>query len=147
MSKKRPSRTPPGPEPVQLSDTEWTVMDAVWNAPPATARDVHDVCFGDTGWAYTTVKTLLDRLVGKGALGESKRANVSIYEPLITREQARRSALRRLVDRAFGGALPSLVHHLVDVERLGDRDRAELETALREAPSGRARRRRQRTQS
>ena len=119
--------------PVHLSGTEWTVMNAVWTDPPVTARQVLDACVEETGWAYTTVKTLLDRLVDKGALAERKRANVSVYEPRITREDARRSALRRLVDRAFGGAMPSLVHHLVDVERLSAGERSELEAALEAA--------------
>jgi len=108
-------------------------MNAVWSDTPATARQVLEACVGETGWAYTTVKTLLDRLVDKGALAEHKQGNVSVYQPLISREEARRSALRRLVDRAFGGALPSLVHHLVDVERIGAGERAQLDAALESA--------------
>jgi BlaI family transcriptional regulator, penicillinase repressor len=122
---------------MRLSDTEWTVMRAVWARGPASARDVLEAVTAETGWAYTTVKTLLARLVEKGALSERKRANQSIYEPLVTARTARVAALRALVDRAFDGVFGSLVQHLVAEERLSDRDRAALRAMLEadEAPS------------
>ena len=70
---------------MRLSDAEWTVMRAVWSRAPASARDVLDEVGEETGWAYTTVKTLLARLVDKGALSEDRQANVNIYAPRITR--------------------------------------------------------------
>jgi BlaI family penicillinase repressor len=115
---------------MRLSDTEWTVMRAVWARGPASARDVLEAVTAETGWAYTTVKTLLARLVEKGALSERKRANQSIYEPLVTARTARVAALRALVDRAFDGVFGSLVQHLVAEERLSDRDRAALRAML-----------------
>lgn len=117
---------------VKLSDAEWTVMNAVWTGAPASARDVLERVHGETGWAYSTVKTLLARLVEKGAVGERKRANTSIYEPLISRSQARRSALRALLDTAFDGAFGSLMQHMVADEKLSKRDRAKLAEMLRE---------------
>jgi BlaI family transcriptional regulator, penicillinase repressor len=99
---------------------------------------------GEPRWAYTTVKTLLDRLVEKGVLSVRKRGNAGLYQPLMTQAQARRGALRALLDRAFDGAFGSLVQHMVAEERLDARERAELAALLeREArPAGRARARR-----
>jgi hypothetical protein len=74
---------------LKLSDAEWTVMRAVWIQAPATARDVLDRVGRDTDWAYTTVKTLLARLVEKDALGVRMKGNVSRYEPRISRRRAR----------------------------------------------------------
>ena len=118
---------------MRLSDAEWTVMQAVWNRAPASARDVLDEVGGETGWAYTTVKTLLARLVEKGALSEGRQANVNIYEPRITRNEARGSALRSLLDRAFDGTFGSLFQHLIKEERLSARDVQALERMLHEA--------------
>ncbi len=121
------------PAPVlQLSDAEWTVMDAVWalDGDVVRAREVLDVVEASTGWSYSTVKTLLGRLVEKGALTESKRGNVSVYAPKVTRSRARRSALRAFVDRAFGGTVGSLIHHLVAEEKLSPRQRDELRRLL-----------------
>lgn len=119
-------------EEMKLSDAEWTVMNALWEKAPANARDVLETCEPETAWAYTTVKTLLARLVDKGALAESKRANTSVYEPLVSRTDARRSALRSLLDKAFDGAFGPLLQHMVSDEKLSKRDRRELTTMLEE---------------
>ena len=120
---------------MRLSDAEWTVMQAVWNRAPASARDVLDEVGDETGWAYTTVKTLLARLVEKGALSEGRQANINIYEPRITRNEARGSALRSLVDRAFDGTFGSLFQHLIKEERLSARDVHTLGRMLEEIES------------
>jgi BlaI family penicillinase repressor len=125
------SRTPEADVRVmRLSDTEWTVMRAVWARSPVTARDVLEQVSHDTGWAYTTVKTILARLVEKGALAEHKRTNTSLYEPRVTERAARISALRSLVDRAFDGLFGSIVQHLVSEERLSARERTLLRDML-----------------
>lgn len=117
---------------MKLSDAEWTVINVVWESSPATARDVLERTEEATGWAYTTVRTILSRLVEKGALRMRKRANTSLYEPLISQRDARRSALRSLLDRAFDGTFGSLLQHLVTDEKLSKKDRQKLEAMLRE---------------
>jgi len=111
---------------LKLSDAEWTVMRAVWARTPASARDVLEHAEGETEWAYTTVKTLLARLVEKGAVSMRMRGNVSLYEPRVTMRQARIAALRSLVDRAFDGTFGTLLQHLIAEEKLSPRDRAAL---------------------
>jgi BlaI family penicillinase repressor len=115
---------------LKLSDAEWTVMRAVWIQAPATARDVLDRVGRDTDWAYTTVKTLLARLVEKDALGVRMKGNVSRYEPRISRRQARVGAVRALVDRAFDGTFGTLLHHIITEEKLSAKDRAALARML-----------------
>jgi BlaI family penicillinase repressor len=124
-------------DPIRLSDAEWTVMNAVWERSPASARDVVERVGPDSQWAYTTVKTLLQRLVDKGALSVRMRANQGLYEPLVTREKARRSALRSLLDKAFDGTFGSLLTHMVTEERLSAKDKARLQAMLDElGPEG-----------
>jgi predicted transcriptional regulator len=126
---------------MKLSDAEWTVMNAAWEAGPASAREILARVAPETGWAYTTVKTLLDRLVEKGALGVDRRARSSLYAPRVSRGQARRQAVRSLLDRAFDGTFGSLVQHLVEEERLSPRERAAVArlAAGRERQGGRRR--------
>jgi len=105
-------------------------MHCLWRKTPLTAREVHGEVEGETGWAYTTVKTMLDRLVEKRALKTSMRGNRALYAPAFAREKARSTALRALVERAFGGTFRGLVEHMVDDEDLSARERADLATLL-----------------
>ena len=117
---------------MKLTDSEWRLMNAAWANPPVSARDVLECVEGETGWAYTTVKTMLARLVDKGALSVRKRANTSLYTPIVSRDQARRSAVRSLLDNAFEGAFGPLVHHMVSAERLSAKERRKLRSMLEE---------------
>jgi BlaI family penicillinase repressor len=117
----------------ELSDAEWKVIRALWTRHPASARDVLEALHGETGWAYTTVKTLLARLVAKGAATVRLRANTSLYEPLITEAEARRTEVRLLIDRAFGGASVPLLRFVLTEEKLSAKDRAELRAMLERA--------------
>lgn len=116
----------------KLTEAEWTVMQAVWNRSPASARDVLEAVEGETEWAYTTVKTLLARLVEKGVLTERRRGNASWYEPRVTRDEARVTALRGLLERAFGGSLGALVQHMASEEKLTRKEREKLARLLSE---------------
>ena len=122
MSKK-PART-------HLSDAEWKVMQVVWRRAPVTARDVREALLAETGWAHTTVKTLLTRLCAKGALGETRVGNASSYTPAVAEDAARRSALRAFAERAFGGDLVPMVRFMIEERELSPRDRARLRRAL-----------------
>jgi predicted transcriptional regulator len=107
-------------------------MEALWERSPATVRDVMDRLGARTGWAYTTVKTTLERMAAKGAVRRRPRDRVGWFEPLVSRRTARRSAVRSLLDRAFDGAFGSLLHHLVSEEKISPGDRRRLMELLEE---------------
>lgn len=117
---------------MHLSDAEWTVMNAVWDQGVASGRDVWTAVASRRDWSYSTVKTMLARLVEKGALSERKDGRRSVFAPAVDREEARRSALEGLVERVFGGALSPLLQHVVADRRLSARDRARLEALAAE---------------
>jgi predicted transcriptional regulator len=112
-------------------------MRCVWDLGAPTARDVADALFAETSWAYTTVKTLMTRLVAKGALAERKRGHVASYEARLSRRDARKDAVASLLDRAFDGSMGPLVHFLVHDEKLSRKDRAALRRLLEEEGGGR----------
>jgi len=116
---------------MRLSDAEWEVMDVVWREGSATARIAHDALRPATGWAYTTVKTMLARLAEKGALDVLRDGRSSVYRPCVSREEARRSAVRSLVDRAFDGAAAPMLRFLVKDRGLTSGERRELRRILR----------------
>ncbi len=117
---------------MRLSDAEWTVMEQVWRLGEATARDVHDGASPTTGWAYTTVKTMLDRLVEKGAVAARLDGNALRFRALLSRDAARRSALRSLLDHAFGGSVAPLLTFLAEDGELSARERRALRKLLDE---------------
>jgi BlaI family penicillinase repressor len=111
---------------MKLTEAEWLIMNALWEGHPARAREVSERLPGDVNWAYTTIKTMLSRLVEKKAVRERKRGNASVYEPIVSRQNARRSALRALANQAFDGAFGPLMHFLLEEERLTAKQRREL---------------------
>jgi predicted transcriptional regulator len=122
---------------VKLSDAEWRLMTVLWRRHPLTAREVLEALPRGPDRAYTTVKTQLTRLVAKGALKETPGGAASRYAPRVGAAQARRSALRGFVERAFGGYAP-LLQFLAEGDELSEADREELRRLL--AGRGAARR-------
>ena len=121
---------------MRLTEAEWQLMNALWEGHPATAREIAGRLPGEVDWAYTTIKTMLTRLAAKGAVSEDKRANASVYTPLVSREKARRSAISALLEQAFGGAVEPLLHFLAADRKLSDREKQELRRLLDEERSG-----------
>ncbi|MBE0536523.1 MAG: BlaI/MecI/CopY family transcriptional regulator, partial [Phycisphaerae bacterium] len=75
---------------MKLTDAEWQIMNALWKGWPATTREIAGRLPKDVKWAYTTIKTMLTRLAEKGAVAETKRGHVGVYEPLVSLGEARR---------------------------------------------------------
>ena len=73
---------------VELTEAEWSVIKAVWENEPCTAPAVQEKLFQPTGWTYSTVRTLMDRMVAKGALQAHKEGKSTIYRSVVTRAQA-----------------------------------------------------------
>jgi BlaI family transcriptional regulator, penicillinase repressor len=117
---------------MKLSESEWQIMNALWERYPASAREILERLPNNVNWAYTTLKTMLTRLVGKNVISERKRANTSIYEPRLTRKKAQRNAIRILMDQAFDGAMGPLMHFLIEDKKLSNKQRQELIQLLQE---------------
>ncbi len=117
---------------MKLTEAEWQIMNALWSEWPATARQIAGRLPDDINWAYTTIKTMLTRLTDKNAVKESKKGNIGLYEPILTRQNAQRSALKSLANQAFDGAFGPLMHFLVAEEKLSGKQKEELLQALTE---------------
>ncbi len=115
-----------------LTKAEWQIMNALWKDYPASVRDIMENLDGDIDWAYTTVKTMLDRLAKKGVIKVNKKRNVSMYEPIASQEKTRQAAIKSFVNQAFDGAIGTLMHHIVAEEELSRKEREELMRILKE---------------
>jgi BlaI family penicillinase repressor len=96
-----------------ISDSEWDVMEPIWEVGACTAaeiikrlRDTHD-------WNHSTIRTLLARLVEKGALEYEVDGSRYIYRPAVSREQCVRQKGRSFLEKTFGGDVGALLVHFV----------------------------------
>lgn len=120
------------PQTERISEAEHAVMEALWEKSPQTAAEVCEKVCDERGWAMPTVKTLLSRLVAKGAVSTEPDGRRFLYTPLLERVDYVGGESRRLVDRLFGGRAAPLFAHLAETEALSDDDIAEIERLLQE---------------
>ncbi|MDX9971407.1 MAG: BlaI/MecI/CopY family transcriptional regulator [FCB group bacterium] len=115
-----------------LSGAEWKVMKAVWTLKKANVRDVYERLQGQEGWAYNTVRTLMDRLCVKGYLKAEKAGNLYVYKPTKTRRSVSAQALWAFVEKVFDGAVGPLVTQLIEEDKLSQEDLEKLRGILDE---------------
>ena len=113
-----------------ILETEWDILEALWQRERGTAREIGELLTKKRGWAVSTVKTLLDRMVQKGLVSARQVGNVWEYTPAVRPIEARRSAWTELVEKAFGGAVAPALHFLAKDAKLSKKDLAELRALL-----------------
>jgi len=116
---------------IRISDAELEIMAVLWSDAPLNAADIAGRAPSRRDWSLTTVKTMLSRLVEKGALASEKQGRRFLYRPLIERDQLAGAQAGRLVDKLFGGRVSPLVAHLAERRDLEPEDLAELEKLIR----------------
>ena len=107
-----------GNGPVELTEAEWDIMRVVWGEGPCAAGTVQERLQATRNWAYSTVKTTMDRMVKKGLLDTHSIRNLQLFSAAVTEDQAKRSEVRRTLRRAFDGALTPMMQFLLEDEGL-----------------------------
>jgi BlaI family penicillinase repressor len=116
---------------VELTESEWSIIKAVWETEPCTAPVIQEKLFKPTGWHYSTVRTLMDRMVAKGVLKAKKQGKLTVYQSAVTRAQAQSGELFYTLKHAFNGALTPMVQCLLDSKNLDAAELAELESLIK----------------
>ncbi|HEV2436026.1 MAG TPA: BlaI/MecI/CopY family transcriptional regulator [Verrucomicrobiae bacterium] len=116
---------------VELTESEWSIIKAVWEDEPCTAPAIQEKLLQPTGWTYSTVRTLMDRMVGKGVLRAKKQGKLTIYHSAVTRAQAQRGELFYALKHAFNGALTPMVQCLLESNELDADELADLESLIK----------------
>ena len=114
----------------RISEAEWQVMDVLWQRSPQTANDVVAALARSVEWEPATIKTMLNRLVKKGALKFKTEGKRYLYAPAVTRDACVRTEGRSFLDRVFGGAAGPLIAHFVEDAKLSKDEIAELRRML-----------------
>lgn len=120
----------------RISEGEQAVMEVLWAADMAlTASEVAERIAPGRAWSERTVKTMLGRLLAKGALAHEEDGRRYLYRPVVARVDFATRESVRLVERLFGGRAAPLVAHLAAAEALTPSDIAELEALLKDLRS------------
>lgn len=122
---------------MRISSAESLVMEALWRASPLSAEQIAGQVAEDQQWTEATVKSLLNRLLTKGAVAADKDGRRYLYRPLIARTDYVHAESRGLIDRLFEGRLAPLVAHFSEREALTPEDVAELKRLIAEIDDGR----------
>ena len=121
----------------ELTEAEWTIIKAVWDTEPCTAPIIHQRVRRQTAWTYSTVRTVMDRMVAKGLLTADRGCHPTVFGSAVTREQAQRGELFYALKHAFNGALTPMVQCLLDSGKFSAGELAELEALIKAKAKGR----------
>ena len=115
----------------ELTAGEWAIIQAVWDNEPCAAPTIQEELEKKTGWSYSTVKTMMDRMVTKGLLTTQRIRNLILYSSVITKKEAQRGEIMRAVKRAFGGAMTPMMQFLLDSKSLTEEELDQLEAMIK----------------
>ncbi len=98
----------------KLSEMEWEILKPLWEKGPMAARDIYREVPESYNWAYKTVKTMLSRLVKKGAITYDQIGNSYLYRAAYSRGEMTRAATKSFVQRVFGGAIHPFIAYFAE---------------------------------
>jgi len=117
---------------MNISEAESIVMQVLWQRAPLSGDEIAQALAGQQDWQTATVKTLLNRLLGKGAISAEKDGRRFLYSPVLTREAWLSEQSMGLLDRLFGGSLTPLVAHFASHRKLKAADLKALKKLIDE---------------
>jgi len=121
---------------MSISEAESVVMEVLWRKQPLSADEVIAALAADVDWQEPTIKSLLNRLLKKGAIAAERDGRRYLYRPLVSRNEYVLATSKGLLDRLFGGRVAPLVAHFSNHRRLSKRDLAELRRLIEEIDRG-----------
>ena len=121
--------------PPKISDAEWRVMKLLWDKAPRTANDIVDELEGAVDWNAQTIRTLINRLVQKGAITFEKDGRAYLYYPRVKEREVQRAETRSFVSRVFNGAMKPMIATFLEETDLSEEDIDELERLLKQKKS------------
>jgi BlaI family penicillinase repressor len=127
---KRPSREKSA---VELTQAEWEIMKVVWEKEPCAAGTVQETMAKKRDRAYSTVKTTMDRMTEKGFLQIEKIRNLQLFRSCISDVDAKRGEFRKMLKRAFDGALTPMMQFLIEHEGLSKKQASQLRKLVNKA--------------
>jgi BlaI family penicillinase repressor len=120
----------------RIAESEWRVMQVLWERGPQTANEVVGVLSGEVTWKSRTIKTLISRLVRKGAVKFREEGNKYRYFPAVTESECIRSETRSFVRRVYQGAMKPALAAFLENADLSPKEIDELQKILDQKRKG-----------
>lgn len=108
-----------------ISEAEWKVLETLWEKPGSLIGEIREA-LSDSGWSYSTIKTLVLRLTQKGIVKTEESPQGKRYYPDVDEESSRRSETRNFINRIYKGSVHMMVSNLVKDSGLSKAEEAEL---------------------
>ncbi len=125
------------PHKPRISDAEWQVMQVLWRKSPVTVREVIEILSKKTTWKSETIRTLVNRLTKKKAIGFEKKGRRHYFYPLLSEEECVKADTDSFLARTGTTMLKPILAAFIEKEQLSDKEIEELRQIL--AKKGRAR--------
>ena len=106
-------------------------MKVVWKLSSPTVRQVYEELLGQRRIAYTTVMTMMNILEQKGYLKKTQGDRAFVYTPSKPAKNVISDMVKEFVDRVFNGAAEPLLLHLIEEEKLTEKDLEEIRRSIR----------------
>lgn len=117
---------------LKISESEWEIMKIIWTKAPVASSEIVNQLSEQHAWHSRTIRTLLDRLVKKGAVAIKNDGRRNLYHPEISREECVRAESASFLERVFGGQPTEMLAHLVKETRLSSEDIKKLKQMLKD---------------
>jgi BlaI family penicillinase repressor len=114
----------------RVSEAEWEIMQVLWKTSPMTANDIVEELSGKTPWKRETIRTLINRLVQKKALGFEKKGRQYDYFPLVTKTECILEETKSFLRRFHDGSIEPMLAAFVEEEQLSPEKIARLRQIL-----------------
>ena len=121
---------------INLSDSEWKLMNRLWDRSPMTIMELTAAVRSETGWSKNTVITMLTRLEAKGAVRCEQGERAKRYYPALEQKDAARAETESFLGKVYGGSLGMMMSAMVESKGLSQSDIAELSAILEKAGGG-----------
>jgi len=118
-----------------ISPAELKILDILWENSPLSASHIIDALENTESWKSRTIKSLINRLLNKKAIGFKKDGNRYLYYPLLKKKDYLKTTSRSFVHRVFGGKISPLVAYFAQHEKISKEDIQELKAILEELES------------
>ena len=116
---------------VDIAEAEWIIMKVVWENEACAAGTVQEILEESKGWTYGTIKSTMDRMVEKGFLKVERIRYLQLFRSCISEVEAKRIEFRKMLRRAFDGALTPMMQFLIENDELSEQEYSCMEDMIK----------------